>query len=104
MRLDDARALVAGAGGPAKDGAPERTVHRLLKEIRSLNPDVLHAHGAKGGAYARIIGTLLRASGSRVARIHTPHGGSLHYDPRSPGPMPQWATLSDLFPVAVPAA
>src|SRR3990172_6065374 len=56
---------------------------RLLREIRSLDPDVLHAHGAKGGAYARIIGTVLRASGSRVARIHTPHGGSLHYDPRS---------------------
>jgi glycosyltransferase involved in cell wall biosynthesis len=58
---------------------------RLLKEIRLLDPDVLHAHGAKGGAYARIIGTLLRASGSRVARIYTPHGGSLHYDPRSLG-------------------
>jgi glycosyltransferase involved in cell wall biosynthesis len=30
-----------------------------------------------------MIGTLLRASGSRVARIYSPHGGSLHYDPRS---------------------
>jgi len=56
---------------------------RLMREVRSLHPDVLHAHGAKGGAYARIIGTLLRASGSRVARIYSPHGGSLHYDPRS---------------------
>jgi glycosyltransferase involved in cell wall biosynthesis len=54
-----------------------------MREVRSLHPDVLHAHGAKGGAYARIIGTLLRASGSRVARIYSPHGGSLHYDPRS---------------------
>jgi glycosyltransferase involved in cell wall biosynthesis len=57
---------------------------RLLREVRSLDPDILHAHGAKGGAYARIIGTLLRASGSRVARIYSPHGGSLHYDPKSP--------------------
>ena len=56
---------------------------RLMREVRSLHPDVLHAHGAKGGAYARIIGTLLRASGTRVARIYSPHGGSLHYDPRS---------------------
>jgi glycosyltransferase involved in cell wall biosynthesis len=52
---------------------------RMMREVRSLNPDILHAHGAKGGAYARMIGTLLRASGSRVARIYTPHGGSLHY-------------------------
>ena len=56
---------------------------RLLKHIRKLEPDVIHAHGAKGGAYARIIGTLLRASGTPVARIYTPHGGSLHYSPRA---------------------
>lgn len=56
---------------------------RLMRQVRALDPDVLHAHGAKGGAYARTIGTLLRASGSRVARIYSPHGGSLHYDPAS---------------------
>jgi glycosyltransferase involved in cell wall biosynthesis len=58
-------------------------VLRLMREVRSLDPDILHAHGAKGGAYARVIGTLLRVSGSRVARIYSPHGGSLHYDKRS---------------------
>jgi glycosyltransferase involved in cell wall biosynthesis len=58
---------------------------RLMREIRSLNPDILHAHGAKGGAYARMIGAILRASGTRVARIYTPHGGSLHYDPHTLG-------------------
>jgi glycosyltransferase involved in cell wall biosynthesis len=56
---------------------------RAFSEIRALKPDVIHSHGAKGGAYARIIGTLLRLSGRRVARVYTPHGGSLHYDPRS---------------------
>ncbi|MCW5715380.1 MAG: glycosyltransferase family 4 protein [Bauldia sp.] len=56
-----------------------RRVHRAAKP---LSPDVLHGHGAKGGAYARIGGTFLRASGNRVARIYTPHGGSLHYDPK----------------------
>jgi len=56
---------------------------RALREVRTLAPDVLHAHGAKGGAYARTIGTLLRASGSCVARIYSPHGGSLHYEPTS---------------------
>lgn len=51
--------------------------------IRELQPDVLHGHGAKGGAYARLFGSLLRVSGSRVARVYSPHGGSLHYDERT---------------------
>jgi glycosyltransferase involved in cell wall biosynthesis len=54
-----------------------------MREVRALDPDILHGHGAKGGVYGRVIGTLLRASGSRVARIYSPHGGSLHYDPAS---------------------
>ena len=56
---------------------------RIAGKVRPLSPDVLHGHGAKGGAYARTIGTLLRATGHRVARFYTPHGGSLHYDPKS---------------------
>jgi glycosyltransferase involved in cell wall biosynthesis len=56
---------------------------RLFGSIRALHPDVIHTHGAKGGVYGRIIGTLLRVFGSRVARIYCPHGGSLHYDPHS---------------------
>ncbi len=53
---------------------------RAFGEIRKLQPDVLHSHGAKGGAYARMIGSALRVSGSRVARLYCPHGGSIHYD------------------------
>ena len=34
--------------------------------------DVIHGHGAKGGAYAR-----LAMPGRRVVRAYTPHGGSL---------------------------
>jgi glycosyltransferase involved in cell wall biosynthesis len=48
--------------------------------IKELQPDVIHGHGAKGGVYARLFGSLLRASRSRVARLYSPHGGSLHYD------------------------
>lgn len=59
------------------------TLARTLGEIRKLRPDVLHSHGAKGGAYARIIGSVLRVSGSRVARLYCPHGGSIHYDASS---------------------
>ena len=42
--------------------------------IRQLNPDVLHGHGAKAGAFLR----LKTASRDRI-RVYTPHGGSLHY-------------------------
>ncbi|MEI2301562.1 glycosyltransferase family 4 protein [Ensifer sp. MJa1] len=56
---------------------------RGYKEIRSLQPDVLHGHGAKGGAIARLIGSALRVNRYRVARLYSPHGGSLHYRRRS---------------------
>ncbi|MBN9236956.1 MULTISPECIES: glycosyltransferase family 4 protein [Phyllobacteriaceae] len=56
---------------------------RTFKIIKELKPDVLHGHGAKGGAYARLFGSLLRVSRSRVARLYSPHGGSLHYDERT---------------------
>ena len=54
--------------------------YKSYKHFKDLQPDVLHSHGAKGGAYARIIGSVLRVSGSRVARLYCPHGGSIHYD------------------------
>ena len=54
---------------------------KTFKHVKSLKPDVLHGHGAKGGVYARVFGSLLRVSRSRVARLYSPHGGSLHYDP-----------------------
>jgi glycosyltransferase involved in cell wall biosynthesis len=53
---------------------------RSYRIIKELQPDVIHGHGAKGGAYARLFGSLLRVSRSRVARLYSPHGGSLHYD------------------------
>jgi glycosyltransferase involved in cell wall biosynthesis len=62
--------------GPGDLASALRT-YRIIKELR---PDVLHGHGAKGGAYARLFGSLLRVSRSRVARLYSPHGGSLHYD------------------------
>ena len=62
--------------GPG-DIASGRRSYRIIKE---LQPDVLHGHGAKGGVYARMFGSLLRVSRSRVARLYTAHGGSLHYD------------------------
>ena len=57
------------------------------KQIKSLQPDVLHGHGAKGGAIARIIGSVLRANKYCVARIYSPHGGSLHFGADIPSRM-----------------
>lgn len=57
--------------------------YRSYRHFKELKPDVLHSHGAKGGAYARIIGSVLRVSGSSVARLYCPHGGSIHYDEKS---------------------
>ncbi|MEP9395849.1 glycosyltransferase family 4 protein [Mesorhizobium sp. KR2-14] len=62
--------------GPGDIAAAVRA-YRIIKELR---PDILHGHGAKGGVYARLFGSLLRVSRSRVARLYSPHGGSLHYD------------------------
>lgn len=46
---------------------------------RSLNIDVLHGHGAKGGFYAR----LARLGGGKSVALYTPHGGVLHFSKTS---------------------
>lgn len=59
---------------------------RIIAEVGRLaaacRPDILHGHGAKGGAYARL--ARLAGTNGPVRRFYTPHGGSLHYSPRSP--------------------
>lgn len=47
---------------------------RFMYEVSRLKPDVLHGHGAKAGAFIRMIG-----KSKRFIRVYTPHGGSLHY-------------------------
>ncbi|MEM1376243.1 MAG: glycosyltransferase family 4 protein [Pseudomonadota bacterium] len=58
------------------------TGRRVLKLLKPLNIDVVHGHGAKGGVYARAVGGLA-GRGRKIARIYSPHGGSLHFDPAS---------------------
>ena len=65
--------------GPGDVAAAWRA-YGIIKELR---PDILHGHGAKGGVYSRIFGSLLRVFRFRVARLYTAHGGSLHYDERT---------------------
>jgi glycosyltransferase involved in cell wall biosynthesis len=47
---------------------------QFARLIRQLNPDVLHGHGAKAGAFVR-----MRGRSQNVIRVYTPHGGSLHF-------------------------
>jgi glycosyltransferase involved in cell wall biosynthesis len=66
-----------------------RHVGRLAAKLR---PDVLHGHGAKGGAYARLMGA------ANAVRAYTPHGGSLHYGRHTPQGMLYGAAERMLMP------
>jgi glycosyltransferase involved in cell wall biosynthesis len=46
--------------------------------IRVIRPDIVHAHGSKGGVYGRLP-RLLRRDGA--VRAYTPHGGSFNHRP-----------------------
>jgi glycosyltransferase involved in cell wall biosynthesis len=60
--------------GPSDIAAARRVAAQAAENA----VDVVHGHGAKGGAYARL-------SGRRGAiHAYTPHGGSLHYSRGSP--------------------
>ena len=43
-----------------------------MRRVAEAKADVVHGHGAKGGAYAR-----LAFGNPRAVRAYTPHGGSL---------------------------
>ena len=47
----------------------------VMRRIGATHADVVHGHGAKGGAYAR-----LACNAGHAIRAYTPHGGSLHFD------------------------
>ena len=53
-----------------------RALWTISKRIAEVSPDVLHGHGAKGAALARLTWTAPDA-----IRVYTPHGGSLVYSP-----------------------
>lgn len=60
-----------------------RARRRIIELVKYLAVHVIHGHGAKGGAYARLVAQALKQTDSAVTAIYTPHGGSLHYDPRT---------------------
>lgn len=59
-------------------------VAAIRRIVRESSPAVVHGHGAKGGAYARLatIAPFQTASDTPLA-FYTPHGGSLHFAPTS---------------------
>ena len=54
-------------------------VARISRRLSDLGPDVVHGHGAKGGAYARLPG--FWTFDQTPVRAYTPHGGSFNYKP-----------------------
>ena len=66
--------------GP-RDLLATRFVRRLVHDLGGV--DILHGHGAKGGAYARLACRKLKRKGLAKRALYTPHGGSLHYSPES---------------------
>jgi glycosyltransferase involved in cell wall biosynthesis len=46
---------------------------RVSRHLSKLGVGILHGHGAKGGAFVRLM------SAPSAIRVYTPHGGSLHY-------------------------
>jgi glycosyltransferase involved in cell wall biosynthesis len=57
-------------------------VAHVGKRAAETAADVIHGHGAKGGAYARL------ARYRHAIRVYTPHGGSLHFG---------WSTPAGFF-------
>ncbi|MEM7565616.1 MAG: glycosyltransferase family 4 protein [Pseudomonadota bacterium] len=67
---------------PRVAGRADLTARRHVAErIAESQAQIAHGHGAKGGAYVRSIAA--NAGGQRFARLYTPHGGSLNYEPKS---------------------
>jgi glycosyltransferase involved in cell wall biosynthesis len=82
-RLADACPLgVMRCPMPRQIGLRDWQSYRAVKRLAAnLGVDVLHGHGAKGGAYARLAARALKRKGIRVGAFYTPHGGSLNYSP-----------------------
>ncbi|MET0315077.1 MAG: glycosyltransferase family 4 protein [Hansschlegelia sp.] len=78
LALGSVRLPIARQIGPSD----MRAMSHVRDILEPLKPDIVHCHGAKGGAFGRVVGSWLGRS-RPVARFYAPHGGSLHYDPKS---------------------
>ena len=55
------------------------TYQEVVAMAQQKKIEILHGHGAKGGAFARLAASRLKRRDRRIRGIYTPHGGSLHY-------------------------
>lgn len=80
--LDEVLALgIHETAMPRTPGFGDLPATRFVAKIAGdTEAQVLHGHGAKGGAYARLAGLMIKP---RPLTFYTPHGGSLHYSPAS---------------------
>ncbi len=90
-RCPRVEAALARIPGGLKLGAEMAPIHRnpgisditamarFTAWLSKVKPDVVHGHGSKGGAYARLSG--LATFRGRPIRAYTPHGGSFNYRP-----------------------
>jgi glycosyltransferase involved in cell wall biosynthesis len=76
LTLGVARIPMARSIGPSD----LRTLLTVSRALATMRPDVVHAHGAKGGVYGRLAAFIERRKGRHVAAFYSPHGGSLHYE------------------------
>ena len=60
--------------------ADKNAIRHVTARAIESHAEILHGHGAKGGAYARL-------AKADALRVYTPHGGSLHYSRFSPAGM-----------------
>jgi glycosyltransferase involved in cell wall biosynthesis len=58
-------------------------VRHVSQRAKAVGANVIHGHGAKGGAYARL-GFTPSPTDRKTIRVYTPHGGSLHFHWGSP--------------------
>jgi len=79
LELGVVRIRMARAIGPSDIPA----LISVSRAVDGMRPDVVHAHGAKGGVHGRLAAAFERRRGRVVAAFYAPHGGSLHFDPRS---------------------
>jgi len=76
LALGVARVAMTRELSPSDFGA----LRLLSRHVASVAPDVIHGHGGKGAALAR-----LASIAPNAIRVYTPHGGSLFYRPGTLG-------------------
>jgi glycosyltransferase involved in cell wall biosynthesis len=63
-------------------GWQDRLSYLAIRDVvGGLLPDIVHGHGAKGGALGRLVAAHMKRRGYDLAAFYTPHGGSLNYAP-----------------------